>query len=102
MFCSHCGKVVNDKAVICVHCGCQIKDIEISKDKKFINTFLLCFFFGLLGAHRFYTKHTGTAIIQLLLTISIFGIIISGVWCFIDFLFILFGSFKTADGKILK
>ena len=102
MFCSNCGKVVNDKAVICVHCGCAIKDIETTEDKRFINAFLLCFFLGVFGAHRFYTGHTGSAILQLLLTITILGIIVSGIWSFIDFILILTGNFKTADGKILK
>ena len=26
MFCSKCGKEVNDEAVICVHCGCAIEN----------------------------------------------------------------------------
>ena len=26
MFCSKCGKEVNDDAVVCVHCGCAIEN----------------------------------------------------------------------------
>ncbi len=26
MFCSKCGKEVNDEAVVCVHCGCAIEN----------------------------------------------------------------------------
>ena len=30
MFCSKCGKQVNDEAVICVHCGCAINNKKAS------------------------------------------------------------------------
>jgi len=26
MFCKVCGKEVNDQAVVCVHCGCSLKE----------------------------------------------------------------------------
>jgi len=26
MFCKKCGKDVNDEAVVCVHCGCSLKE----------------------------------------------------------------------------
>ena len=25
-YCSHCGKEINDEAVVCVHCGCAVSD----------------------------------------------------------------------------
>ena len=25
MFCQNCGKEIDDNAVICVHCGCEVK-----------------------------------------------------------------------------
>ena len=28
-YCSHCGKEINDEAVVCVHCGCAVSDPEI-------------------------------------------------------------------------
>ena len=37
MFCSKCGKEINDKAVICLYCGCDANNIkEKSKPKKII------------------------------------------------------------------
>ena len=32
MFCKKCGKEVNDEAMVCVHCGCSIKEDETKKD----------------------------------------------------------------------
>lgn len=26
MFCSKCGKEIHDEAVVCVHCGCSVKN----------------------------------------------------------------------------
>lgn len=26
MFCRHCGKEINDNAVVCVHCGCAVSE----------------------------------------------------------------------------
>ncbi len=103
MFCYNCGKEVNDKAVVCVHCGCAIKQDKVTeKSEKFIIALLLCLFLGNLGAHRFYTGHTISAVIMLILAISIVGLPIVSIWVFIDFICILTGSFKNADGKPLK
>ena len=59
-------------------------------------TLLLCFFLGGLGVHKFYTKYTGIGIIQLLT----FGG--CGLWVLIDFIMLLTGSFKDADGNVIS
>ena len=48
--------------------------------------FLLCWFLGIFGAHRFYLGHTGIAIAQLL---TLGGL---GIWSFIDLIRIATGS----------
>lgn len=58
-------------------------------------TLLLCLFLGIFGAHRFYTGHTGTGAAQLI-TLGGFG-----VWTLIDFIKIISGSFKDANGNPL-
>ncbi len=41
MFCKICGKEINDQAVICPHCGCQVKETAIENtDVKKVN--VLC------------------------------------------------------------
>ena len=66
-----------------------------SSDKKRLVAFLLCFFLGCLGIHRFYVGKVGTGVIQLL-TGGLFGI-----WTLIDLIMILIGSFKDKDGATL-
>jgi TM2 domain-containing membrane protein YozV len=70
-------------------------DFDIS-DKNRLLAALLALVFGVFGAHRFYVGKTGTAVVQLL---SAGGL---GIWFFIDFIIILFGEFKDADGFKIK
>ena len=54
---------------------------------------VLSFFLGYLGADRFYLGYTGLGIAKLLT----FGGL--GVWSLIDFIRLLMGSYKPADGS---
>ena len=44
----------------------------------------LCFTIGILGGHNFYLKRTGVAIAQLILTITVVGLLVSFVWVIVD------------------
>jgi class 3 adenylate cyclase len=57
---------------------------------------ILAFFFGVFGAHRFYAGKIGTGLMQVF---TIGGL---GIWCFIDFLIILFGEFTDVGGKKIR
>ena len=63
-------------------------------DKRILPAFLLCFFFGVFGIHRFYVGKVGTGILQLL-TLGGFGI-----WAFIDFIMIIVGAFSDKEGHV--
>lgn len=45
---------------------------------------LLAFFLGPLGIHRFYLGRTGSGIVMLVLTITIIGLFVTGIWALID------------------
>jgi TM2 domain-containing membrane protein YozV len=45
---------------------------------------LLAFFLGVLGIHRFYLGRTGSAIVMLVLTCTLVGMLVTGVWAFVD------------------
>jgi TM2 domain-containing membrane protein YozV len=65
-------------------------------DRKILIAFLLCFFLGYLGFHRFYAGKVGTGVLYLL-TGGLFGI---GV--LVDCILLVFGSFKDGDGLPLR
>jgi len=46
--------------------------------------YLLWFFLGLFGGHNFYLKRTGVAVAQLILSITIVGMLVTAVWVLVD------------------
>lgn len=106
MFCKNCGAEINDKAVICVKCGCSTASIMspsqlnaalgTESPKSRLIAFLLCTFVGLIGVHRFYLGRVGSGIAM----IFTFGGL--GIWLLIDWIIILCGSFKDNDARIVS
>ena len=70
------------------------KDIKISKRSRLV-AFLLCYIFGMFGAHRFYVGKKGTAILYIL-TFGLFGI-----GLLIDTLRIILGKFKDCEENLI-
>ncbi|GEL94912.1 TM2 domain-containing protein [Cellulomonas composti] len=64
--------------------------------RTILPAFLLCFFLGTLGAHRFYVGKIGTAIAMIF---TLGGL---GVWTLIDLIMLAVGSFKDKEGLPLK
>lgn len=63
--------------------------------RDFLTTVLISFFLGGLGVDRFYLGYTGLGVAKLL---TLGG---CGVWALIDFILILTGSLKDAQGRDL-
>jgi TM2 domain-containing membrane protein YozV len=63
--------------------------------KSRLATLLLCWFLGIFGAHRFYVGKIGTGVLQL---ITLGGL---GIWTIIDFILIIVGSFRDAQGALI-
>jgi len=102
VYCTACGKQIHETATSCPACGAvqQPRPAVAAvappppafTDKRILPAFLLCFFLGFLGAHRFYVGKTGTAIAQ----IFTFGGL--GVWWLVDFIMIIVGNFRDNNG----
>ena len=99
-FCKYCGATIHEEAVICTHCGRQVEETKQNNQPNIVinnentNTnaktnvnaamfgirtknkwvaFLLCFFLGYLGAHKFYEGRVGMGFLYLF-TVGLFGI----------------------------
>ena len=111
MFCSNCGKEIDDKAMVCPICGVATQNFSENKQPQVVinntntnanmNTnvvgsaavgkaknkwisLALCFFIGYFGIHKFYEGKIGMGILYLC-TFGLFGI---GV--IVDFIALLF------------
>ena len=96
MYCNKCGGEIHDEAVVCVGCGCSVKQSAVKKSDKGVITLVLCLVLGYLGVHRFYSGHIGIGIVQLL---TLGG---CGIWILIDLIMILTGKFKDSEGNIMS
>ena len=65
----------------------------VESNKRVLPAFLLCFFLGTFGIHRFYAGKIGTGILEL---VTLGGL---GIWWLVDIILILTGNFKDADGR---
>ena len=101
-FCKHCGAKIPEQAVICTFCGGQVEALQRERSEQpsvVINNsnsntninqnynngrgrgreknkwvaFLLCFFLGYVGAHKFYEGRVGMGILYIF-TMGLFGI----------------------------
>ncbi len=99
-FCKYCAARIPMDAVVCTSCGRQVEALRSEQQQVIINNtttqnaspvinqstavgmgnpknkwvaFVLCFFFGAFGAHRFYEGKVGTGLLWLF-TVGLFGI----------------------------
>lgn len=93
MSCPACGAVQQHRPAVA---AMAMPAIASATDKRILPAFLLCFFVGLFGAHRFYVGKVGTAIAQ----IFTFGGL--GIWTLIDLIMILTGSFTDKNGVRIR
>lgn len=71
-FCPACGNPTDKEAVMCVNCGIalvQPEPVKQRSSKSKVVAGLLGLFLGSWGAHNFYIKRTGRAIVQLMISI---------------------------------
>jgi len=67
-----------------------------SSEKERLVAFILCFFLGGLGVHRFYVGKVGSGIAQIL---TLGGL---GLWVLIDLIMIICGAFEDKEGRFLR
>ena len=66
-YCNNCGKEVLPEVAACTHCGVALHDLSNSKQKSKLVAGLLGIFLGGFGIHNFYLGYTSKGIIQLVI-----------------------------------
>ena len=74
----------------------SIRESSSISQKKLLPASILCLFFGIFGAHRFYAGKVASGWFQAL---TIGGM---GIWYTIDLIIVLFGEFTDSEGKKIK
>ncbi|XEC95608.1 TM2 domain-containing protein [Paenibacillus tarimensis] len=55
-----------------------------NQGKNMVLAYVLWYFLGIFGGHRFYMGRTGSAIAQLVLTITLIGALVTFIWWVVD------------------
>ena len=92
-YCDACHRAIDAMAVVCTGCGVMQASPPALSEKRILPALLLCFFFGVFGAHRFYVGKTTSGIVQLL---TLGGL---GIWMLVDLILIIVGAFTDEEGE---
>ena len=65
-YCRDCGSTIQSRAEICPKCGVRQKAYTGAGGRNRTTAALFAFFFGWLGAHKFYVGQAGLGILYLL------------------------------------
>lgn len=60
---------------------------------------LICWVSGVFGVHRFMVGKVKTGALMLILSLTLLGLMITGIWTIVDFIVIIAGKFTDKDGK---
>lgn len=101
VFCRYCGQQISDIDLICAHCDSKqnftvVSGISSRKNSEGVIAFIVCFFFGVLGLHRFRYGKIGTGILML---VTLGGL---GIWWLVDLIRIAIGHFTDSKGNHLS
>ncbi|QAY66809.1 TM2 domain-containing protein [Paenibacillus protaetiae] len=70
-----------------------------SRGKNMILAYVLWYFLGMIGGHRFYLGKIGTAVAQLILTLTVAGIIVTAIWWIVD-AFLVFQIVRDKNNEV--
>lgn len=101
VFCRYCGEQISESDITCMHCGSEqnftMTPNQVSRrNSEGVIAFVICFFFGVFGLHRFIYGKIFTGFLML---ITLGGL---GLWWLIDLIRIGVGKFTDSKGNQLS
>lgn len=97
--CPYCGATIASHAQKCQACG---EWLVTRYGNSWVKTYLLCCLLGCFGAHNFYNNKSGSAVPQLILSITVIGLFISIPWVLVDCIMILCNAYTDGEGLKLS
>ena len=94
-YCTECGKEISSEAVVCPHCGVQLKPLSFGKGKNRFVAALLAFILGGFGIQWFYLGRKMYGILSILF----FWTGVPAVISLIHFIFLLISSDDSFNAK---
>lgn len=79
----------------------ESNEVQNLKGKNWVAAMMLCWQFGYLGAHRFYTGKTGSAWAMAVMSLTGCLCPISLIWSLVDGVMIALGKYTHEDGSEL-
>ncbi|WP_059041837.1 MULTISPECIES: TM2 domain-containing protein [Paenibacillus] len=70
-----------------------------NQGKNMFVAYILWYFLGIFGGHRFYMGKIGTAVTQLILSLTVVGLIATGIWWIVD-AFLVHTWVKRHNGEV--
>ncbi|GBK64993.1 TM2 domain-containing protein [Paenibacillus macerans] len=55
-----------------------------AQGKNMVVAYVLWYFLGIFGGHRFYMGRTGSAVAQLILSLTLIGMFVTSIWWIVD------------------
>ena len=76
-----------------------------NQGKNMVVAYVLWYFRGIVGGHRFYLGKKGSAIAQLILTLTLIGAVITAIWWLVDAFLVhtwVKDHNRDVEGKVLE
>jgi len=76
-----------------------------NQGKNMVVAYVLWYFLGIVGGHRFYLGKKGSAIAQLILTLTLIGAVITAIWWLVDAFLVhtwVKDHNRDVEGKVLE
>jgi len=72
-----------------------------NEGKSLVAAYIIWWFFGIFGGHRFYLRQTGTAIAMLIIGLTMVGLCVTAIWAIVD-AFLIPGMVRENNDRLRR